>query len=256
MSARYPPRIVCLPAETTETLYRLGAGDRVVGVSGYTVRPPEAREKPKVSAFLNARLDKIEALRPDLILAFSDLQAGIVDVEAVRVLHRELAPTQEPGTRSGLVAELVLDLVDHQREVAIAAVEVLDEQREHLLVGRGEQEVGTAAVLQAEQVVAVLGPPVGGLVGLARQQRGEVHLLEARGVHLRAHDRLDVAVHEVAQRQPAEHARGHAAHEARPHEQAVARDLRVGGVLAQGAQEQGRHAQQHVRASLASRWSC
>ena len=78
MSARYPQRIVCLTEETTETLYRLGAGDRVVGVSGYTVRPPEAREKPKVSAFLNARLDKIEALRPDLILAFSDLQAGIV----------------------------------------------------------------------------------------------------------------------------------------------------------------------------------
>lgn len=78
MSARYPQRIVCLTEETTETLYRLGAGDRVVGVSGYTVRPPEAREKPRVSAFLNARLDKIEALRPDLILAFSDLQAGIV----------------------------------------------------------------------------------------------------------------------------------------------------------------------------------
>lgn len=78
MSARYPQRIVCLTEETTETLYRLGAGHRVVGVSGYTVRPPEARQKPKVSAFLNARLDKIEALRPDLILAFSDLQAGIV----------------------------------------------------------------------------------------------------------------------------------------------------------------------------------
>ena len=67
---------------------RLGAGDRVVGVSGYTVRPPEAREKPKVSAFLNARLDKIEALRPDLILAFSDLQAGIVDGEKVETQGR------------------------------------------------------------------------------------------------------------------------------------------------------------------------
>jgi len=77
MSA-YPQRIVCLTEETTETLYRLGAGDRVVGVSGYTARPPEARAKPKVSAFLSARIDKIEALRPDLILAFSDLQADIV----------------------------------------------------------------------------------------------------------------------------------------------------------------------------------
>lgn len=74
----YPERIVCLTEETTETLYRLGAGDRVVGVSGYTVRPIEARDKPRVSAFINARFDKIEALRPDLILAFSDLQAEIV----------------------------------------------------------------------------------------------------------------------------------------------------------------------------------
>ena len=73
----YPSRIVCLTEETTETLYLLGEGDRVVGVSGYTVRPPEAREKPKVSAFINARFEKIDALRPDLVLAFSDLQADI-----------------------------------------------------------------------------------------------------------------------------------------------------------------------------------
>jgi iron complex transport system substrate-binding protein len=73
----YPSRIVCLTEETTETLYLVGEGDRVVGVSGYTVRPPEARRKPRVSAFINARFDKIEALRPDLVLAFSDLQADI-----------------------------------------------------------------------------------------------------------------------------------------------------------------------------------
>lgn len=73
----YPHRIVCLTEETTETLYLLGEGHRVVGISGYTVRPPEAREKPKVSSFLHARYEKIEALNPDLILAFSDLQADI-----------------------------------------------------------------------------------------------------------------------------------------------------------------------------------
>jgi len=73
----YPRRIVCLTEETTETLYLLGEGDRVVGVSGYTVRPPEARQKPRISSFLHARFDKIEALEPDLILAFSDLQADI-----------------------------------------------------------------------------------------------------------------------------------------------------------------------------------
>jgi iron complex transport system substrate-binding protein len=74
---KYPERIVCLTEETTETLYLLGQGDRIVGVSGYTVRPPEARLKPKVSAFINAKFDKIEALRPDLVLAFSDLQADL-----------------------------------------------------------------------------------------------------------------------------------------------------------------------------------
>jgi iron complex transport system substrate-binding protein len=63
--------------ETTETLYRLGAGDRVVGVSGFTVRPPEARRKPRVSSFLDADFEKILALRPDLVLGFSDLQADL-----------------------------------------------------------------------------------------------------------------------------------------------------------------------------------
>jgi len=76
--ARYPGRIICLTEETTETLYLLGQGDRIVGVSGYTVRPPEARTKPKISAFINAKFDKIVALEPDLILAFSDLQADLV----------------------------------------------------------------------------------------------------------------------------------------------------------------------------------
>jgi iron complex transport system substrate-binding protein len=76
--ALYPSRIICLTEETTETLYLLGAGDRIVGVSGYTVRPREARGKPRVSAFINANFDKIEKLAPDLILAFSDLQADIV----------------------------------------------------------------------------------------------------------------------------------------------------------------------------------
>lgn len=73
----YPERIVCLTEETTETLYLLGQGHRVVGVSGYTVRPPEARKKPRISAFINAKFDKIEALEPDLVLAFSDLQADL-----------------------------------------------------------------------------------------------------------------------------------------------------------------------------------
>lgn len=76
---RFPPeRIVCLTEETVETLYLLGEDHRIVGVSGYAVRPPQVRrEKPRVSAFTSANLDKILALEPDLVLTFSDLQAEI-----------------------------------------------------------------------------------------------------------------------------------------------------------------------------------
>lgn len=76
----FPPRrIVCLTEETVETLYLLGEQDRIVGVSGYAVRPPRVRrEKPRVSAFISADIPKILALKPDLVLAFSDLQADIV----------------------------------------------------------------------------------------------------------------------------------------------------------------------------------
>ena len=73
-----PQRIVCLTEETTETLYRLGEQDRIVGISGFTVRPPQARkEKPKVSAFTSAKTERIADLKPDLVLGFSDLQADI-----------------------------------------------------------------------------------------------------------------------------------------------------------------------------------
>jgi len=73
-----PARIVCLTEETVETLYLLGEQDRIVGISGYVVRPPQARrEKPRVSAFTSANIDKILALKPDLVLTFSDLQADI-----------------------------------------------------------------------------------------------------------------------------------------------------------------------------------
>ncbi|MCH2220322.1 MAG: cobalamin-binding protein [Dechloromonas sp.] len=75
---RLPQRIVCLTTETVEVLYALGEQDRIVGISGYTVRPPEARkEKPKVFAFTSGDIEKILATRPDLVLTFSDLQSEI-----------------------------------------------------------------------------------------------------------------------------------------------------------------------------------
>src|SRR5215217_5262214 len=73
----YPRRVVCMTEETTEVLYRIGAGDLVVGVSGFTVRPPEARKKPRVSSFLDANFERILELKPDLVLGFSDLQADL-----------------------------------------------------------------------------------------------------------------------------------------------------------------------------------
>jgi iron complex transport system substrate-binding protein len=78
MHARYPERIVCMTEEPTEVLYALGEDHRIVGISGYTVRPPRARqEKPRVSAFTSAKIDQIIALAPDLAIGFSDMQADI-----------------------------------------------------------------------------------------------------------------------------------------------------------------------------------
>jgi iron complex transport system substrate-binding protein len=126
-------RIVCLTEETTETLYLLGEGHRVVGVSGYTVRPPEARKKPKVSAFITARFDKIEALEPDLVLAFSDLQADISAelirrglnvccfnqrsiAEILRMIESVAALAGVPEKGAALVAELRAGLEAARRE--------------------------------------------------------------------------------------------------------------------------------------------
>ena len=81
MNNLLPQRIVCLTEETTEWLYLLGQEHRIVGISGYTVRPRRAREeKPKVSAFLTAKIDKILALKPDCVFGFSDLQADIASL--------------------------------------------------------------------------------------------------------------------------------------------------------------------------------
>ncbi len=96
----YPTRIVCLTEETTETLYRIGAGELVVGVSGFTVRPPEARRKPRVSSFLSADAEAILALRPELVVGFSDLQADIA-----RDLVRRGVPVLVTNQRS--VAEIL-----------------------------------------------------------------------------------------------------------------------------------------------------
>jgi iron complex transport system substrate-binding protein len=133
----YPRRVVCLTEETTETLYRVGAGDLVVGVSGFTVRPPEARKKPRVSSFLDADFERILALRPDLVVGFSDLQAD---------LARELAQRGVPV------------LVTNQRSIA----EILQTIRAvTALVGRGED--GAALARGLEEGLAEVAARAAGL---------------------------------------------------------------------------------------------
>src|SRR5213592_4344224 len=91
--ADFPRRIVCLTAEHVEICYALGAGERVVGVPGTAQRPPEARDKPKVGAFTSFRVDRIIGLDPDLVLAFSDLQADVV-AELIRAGQPVLCTNQ------------------------------------------------------------------------------------------------------------------------------------------------------------------
>src|SRR5579863_4099856 len=86
MSAEFLARIVCLSDETTETLYLLSEQDRIVGVSGFSTRPPEVRTKPRVSTFNSANVDEILALAPDLVLTFSDVQADITKQLVLRGL--------------------------------------------------------------------------------------------------------------------------------------------------------------------------
>lgn len=119
----YPSRIVCLTEETTETLYLLGEGDRVVGISGYTVRPPEARSKPKVSAFINARFDKIDALKPDLILAFSDLQADLA-AELIRRGYPVVTFNQRSIDEILRMIRMVGALVGRQAQAEVLAADL------------------------------------------------------------------------------------------------------------------------------------
>ena len=131
-----PQRIVCLTEEPTEWLYLLGEERRIVGISGYTVRPPRAREeKPKVSAFLSAKIDKIVELRPDCVIGFSDLQADIASqlvrkgiqvtifnqrsvAEIFSMLYQLAAMVGEAGQGAQRITQMQADLRAMQAAVA------------------------------------------------------------------------------------------------------------------------------------------
>ena len=117
-----PQRIVCLTEETTEWLYLLGQDSRIVGISGYTVRPRQARqEKPRVSAFLDGKIDKIVALKPDLVIGFSDMQAALAD-QLIRAGLNVFITNQRSVAEIFATLRLVAGLVgaSEQAEVWIA----------------------------------------------------------------------------------------------------------------------------------------
>jgi iron complex transport system substrate-binding protein len=122
-----PRRIACLTEETTETLYLLGEQDRIVGISGYTCRPPEARRKPKISAFTTAKIEKILAVEPDLIIGFSNLQGDIAR-DLIRAGKNVLVTNQRSVEE---ILETIL-LVGRLVDASAKATALVDELRRGL----------------------------------------------------------------------------------------------------------------------------
>nr|MBL8412534.1 cobalamin-binding protein [Dechloromonas sp.] len=136
--SRLPQRIVCLTTETVEVLYALGEQDRIVGISGYTVRPPEARkEKPKVFAFTSGDIEKILATQPDLVLTFSDLQS-----EISRDLIKAGIPVYAFNTRS---VEDILGMIETVGRLVGA------EARALALVAELEAQIARTRAIAAER---------------------------------------------------------------------------------------------------------
>jgi len=119
MTNPHPQRIVCLTEETTEWLYLLGQEQRIVGISGYTVRPPRARqEKPRISSFLDGKIDRIVALQPDLVIGFSDMQAALAD-KLIRAGLNVLVTNQRSVAQIFQTLRLVAGLVGTQERAEV-----------------------------------------------------------------------------------------------------------------------------------------
>ena len=136
---RLPKRIVCLTTETVEVLYALGESERIVGISGYTVRPSQARkEKPKVYAFTTGDIEKILAVQPDLVLTFSDLQADIA-----HDLIKAGVPVYAFNTRS---VDDILGMVETLGRLVGA------EEKAATLVSELEGQIAAARTIAAERI--------------------------------------------------------------------------------------------------------
>ena len=171
-----------------------------------------------------------------------------VDVEAVGVLHGELTDAQQTTTGTRFVAELGLEVVDAQRQLAVGRHDPLAEVGGDLLVGHGQHHVAPPAVLEPRHLRADRGESAGSLPQIGGVDDGHQQFLAADAVHLLAHDLLDAALHPPAQRQHAVDARAQRPDVASPQEEAVGNDRRLGGIVAKRAGEQPRHALHEGRA--------
>ena len=167
-------------------------------------------------------------------LLIGDVHALDVFIEGVEILHDELAAAHEAEARAALVAELVLDLIEQERQLLVAPDLVAHEVGDHLLVRRPEAEVPAVAVLHAHHLISVGGPAAALLPELGGLQDGHHDLLAARGVHLLADDLLDLADDAPAERQERVHAARDLADEPRAVHELMADDLRLRGRVPKG----------------------
>jgi iron complex transport system substrate-binding protein len=181
-----PRRIVCLTEETTEWLYLLGEEERIVGISGYTVRPRRARaEKPRVSAFLDGKIDRIVALEPDLVVGFSDMQAALAD-KLIRAGLNVLVTNQRSVAEIFATLRLVAALVGAQakaerwiaactqRHRAIAAAAEAWPQRPRVYFEEWDEPMISAIAWVSELIGIAGGQDVFAELGRMRMGRDRV----------------------------------------------------------------------------------
>jgi hypothetical protein len=178
------------------------------------------------------------------------VDAGLVAVEGVGVLHRKLAHADQPGAGPRLVAELGLDLVEHHRQLAVAADELGRQLRHDLLMGHAQAHVATVAVLEARHVAADLVPAAAALPDLGGVHHGQGDFLAADRVHLLADDVLDLVFDALRQRQDVEDAGGDLVDHAGAQHQLVADGVGVGGHFTERLEKHSGHAHKQFSRSL------
>ena len=215
-------RVLAEVVEDHELVGARAAHDPDVGADHDRVQP-EPLEDPDVRA---------------AVLLVAHVEAGLVAIAAVRVLHHELADADEAASGARLVAELRLEVVELDRQLAVALDEVAEQDGDDLLVGHREHHVALAAVLEADELRPDLEPAPALLPDLRRMDDGHLHLLAADRVHLLADDLLDPVADPLAERQQRVEAGPERPDVAGAQQQPVRRHLGLAGIVAQGREEE------------------